>query len=824
MSIPSQPNSTDVRRTAKDILQELARFGAEPPFISYVHTKNHQPDQGDDPLDHFFISRHLRPFSPNSSARNVNYVSYKAPIGRLATVPPGKVAVVTIPMPSGAGAWHDTYTVLSRVHFEVGRTGNAWDAKNSRVQFPETTEEEIASLIEFLAQPDIPLAPPKPKRRKATNKFELRDLAIVDSVQDEIFRLPISTFLLITGAPGTGKTTVAVKRLAQKTKIQYILDEEKASLSEDHLRSLFGGPNTWALFMPNELLRNYLKEALAQEELPASDNHLLVWKDHRITIARDALRYLRVGDRGYFRLGSDLLQCTESRRIAEWTLAFRQFFSSRMNEEFAADFANQADVAATENTAITKQIDAIQEQMEDLRRQAESLANKITEKEATPDQKEYQRLLAKCDTAREELTTQLRPFLRARDIWNQLAQAAVAAKQPTANMGASRIARIAMDTQAQVQSQLSQPEKLPPAVRAFRTTINQIADKYSPNNLIQRIPVAYHQFRLKENAAFSFFKPNAIPQINDRSIDARELDTLLYTAFSLTREVFAGHALAQASGDQPLQRLINEFRTIVAVDEAADFSATELACMYLLSNPTLNAVTFAGDLMQRMTREGLSSWTELSLLLPRYEERPLTVSYRQSARLLRIATDLYKNFILESPPFDSAFGDDPTDPAPLLFHAHDSAATADWLSDRVIEIYRYNREQLPSIAIFVPTEADIAQLHDLIAPKLLEHSIDTDACFGGKVLGTQAKVRIFNVKFIKGLEFEAVFFTSVDEMARNEPGLIDKYLYVGLTRARNFLALTYNDRFPSHIEFIKPHFQSGNWHNLLTDIVPEGTL
>ena len=44
MSIPSQPNSTDVRRTAKDILQELARFGAEPPFISYVHTKNHQPD------------------------------------------------------------------------------------------------------------------------------------------------------------------------------------------------------------------------------------------------------------------------------------------------------------------------------------------------------------------------------------------------------------------------------------------------------------------------------------------------------------------------------------------------------------------------------------------------------------------------------------------------------------------------------------------------------------------------------------------------------------------------------------------------------------
>lgn len=117
----------------------------------------------------------------------------------------------------------------------------------------------------------------------------------------------------------------------------------------------------------------------------------------------------------------------------------------------------------------------------------------------------------------------------------------------------------------------------------------------------------------------------------------------------------------------------------------------------------------------------------------------------------------------------------------------------------------------------MPTEADIAQLHDLIAPRLLGHSIDTDACFGGKVLGTKAKVRIFNVKFIKGLEFEAVFFTSVDEMARNEPGLVDKNLYVGLTRARNFLAVTYKKHFPRSIDFIKPHFHSGTWQSLLTE-------
>lgn len=809
------PNPAEVRHMAKFILQELARFRSQPPFISYIQAKNHQPDQGGDPFDHFFISRHLRPSAPTPSANNVNYVSYKAPIGRLATVAPGKLRIVNIPMPSGIGAWQDTYTVLARDHFVVSHTDGTWDAQSNKVQFPETTEEEIASLIEFLAQPEIPFGPPKPKRRKATSKFELRDLAIVDAAQDEIFRLPIATFLLITGAPGTGKTTVAIKRLAQKAKVQYLLPEERASLSEDQLRPLFEGPNIWALYMPNELLRNYLKEALAQEELPASDDHLLVWKDHRITIARDALRYLKVGDRGFFRLGGDLLQCAESRRIAEWTLAFRHFFSIRVNEWFAADFANYAEAATAETAAIGNQIEAMEQQIEVLRRQAESITRTMSAEKEAAAQKDNQLRLENSDKERSNLSSQIRPFIRAKELWTQLVQAAAAANQPTTQLDPSRLTRVTMDILAQIQSQLPDPDKLPPSVRLLRSTIHELADKYSPNALIQRIPIVYHQFRLKENATFSFFKSAAMPQINDRSLDARELDTLIYTALLFIREAFVGTSLVQAVGDYPVQRLINEFRTIVVVDEAADFSATELACMYLLSNPTFNAVSFAGDLMQRMTREGLGSWTELSLLLPRYEDRPLRVSYRQSARLLRIAAGLYKKFIMELPPFDSAFAEDSADPAPLFFHGSDISITAEWLADRIIEIYQYNGDQLPSIAIFVSNETEIEQLHELIAPKLMEHSIDTDACFGGKVLGTQAKVRIFNIKFIKGLEFEAVFFTSVDEMARNEPGLLDKYLYVGLTRARNFLAVTYKDHFPGNIDFIKTQFQPGTWQSLV---------
>jgi DNA helicase IV len=51
-------------------------------------------------------------------------------------------------------------------------------------------------------------------------------------------------------------------------------------------------------------------------------------------------------------------------------------------------------------------------------------------------------------------------------------------------------------------------------------------------------------------------------------------------------------------------------------------------------------------------------------------------------------------------------------------------------------------------------------------------------------------VRIFDVQHIKGLEFEAVFFIGVDELAARHPNLFDKYLYVGATRAATYLGIT----------------------------------
>jgi hypothetical protein len=39
-------------------------------------------------------------------------------------------------------------------------------------------------------------------------------------------------------------------------------------------------------------------------------------------------------------------------------------------------------------------------------------------------------------------------------------------------------------------------------------------------------------------------------------------------------------------------------------------------------------------------------------------------------------------------------------------------------------------------------------------------------CREGRDLGQQQEIRVFDIKHIKGLEFEAVFFVGVDQLAR----------------------------------------------------------
>ena len=95
---------------------------------------------------------------------------------------------------------------------------------------------------------------------------------------------------------------------------------------------------------------------------------------------------------------------------------------------------------------------------------------------------------------------------------------------------------------------------------------------------------------------------------------------------------------------------------------------------------------------------------------------------------------------------------------------------------------------------------------DALDSLLSNVSLRAVACPNGQVMGQDNDVRVFDIQHIKGLEFEAVFFVGIDRLAAMHPGLFDKYLYVGTTRAATYLGMTCDGELPPLIVGLRPMF------------------
>jgi DNA helicase IV len=97
---------------------------------------------------------------------------------------------------------------------------------------------------------------------------------------------------------------------------------------------------------------------------------------------------------------------------------------------------------------------------------------------------------------------------------------------------------------------------------------------------------------------------------------------------------------------------------------------------------------------------------------------------------------------------------------------------------------------MPTIAVLMPHEIGLDEMADALSEELRSVSIKACSYRNGVARGLDQDVRVFSVEHIKGLEFEAVFFVGVDQLAERESDLFGRYLYVGATRAATYLGLT----------------------------------
>ena len=235
--------------------------------------------------------------------------------------------------------------------------------------------------------------------------------------------------------------------------------------------------------------------------------------------------------------------------------------------------------------------------------------------------------------------------------------------------------------------------------------------------------------------------------------------------------------------------------------------------MAALAHPRIRSFFACGDFNQRLTTWGSRSIDEMKWVFPEIEVKEITVSYRQSRQL----NDLARAIILAADGTDQgvtlpAHVDSEGVAPALLEGASDPEAVVDWLAQRIREIERFVG-QLPSIAVFVQSEAEVQPIADALNAALADENTQVIACPKGQVMGQDNDVRVFDVQHIKGLEFEAVFFIGIDRLATLHPQLFDKYLYVGTTRAATYLGVTCDDLLPATISTLQPMFVS-DWKTL----------
>jgi len=369
------------------------------------------------------------------------------------------------------------------------------------------------------------------------------------------------------------------------------------------------------------------------------------------------------------------------------------------------------------------------------------------------------------------------------------------------------------------------PEKLVSiGIRLFFKKNYEKPAKGLESNLLSEIPITYKKFRrtFLKGESFCLTESGLIDceqaiKAHNKPLNNEEADYLLSVIFGICQTLFKTRKQYFEKSEHPyVLAFVQNIKGVVAIDEATDFSLWELNAMTQLAHPFFNSVTLCGDLMQRMTERGLTSWKDYTDINKNTEIRDLKIAYRQTAKLLDIASEIYSWNVNAPAEFVSQYDHDPLDPDPLICISENESVKLDWLVERIMEIQNLYGNTFPTVAIFVKDDTEVLRISKLLKQydQLEGAGLDVSPCVQGQILGDKQNIRLFSVEYIKGLEFGAVFFLDLDDLPDNSDELMNKYIYVGLSRANLFLGVTMNIDFSEGLKYLEPMFNKGNWKDI----------
>lgn len=812
--------SSETRRNLEAVIAQ--------PAIARVEVLNEAGER-----ETFFITPGGAPRPRIGKARTA---SYRSPAGRLAAIPVG--VEIEVRTPSGLRSYE--LVARERLRPELGVGG--WDARDTVVErllaVPLTVRSLRALLGETDADDDLALLERllgegaeenviEGLRRTVVERMGLRHQPLLDQYQDEIFRLGLDRQLAILGPPGSGKTTTLVKRLGLKLDLGAL--GEELAIVDGTFAGRDGHHASWLMFSPTELLRLYVKEALSRERIPATDREVQVWDQYRLVTARNQLRILRGqgGGGAVLRRGAENLLPSAIADAVGWFEDFERWQHQAFWSELAEHVRRVGASADARLARLADRLSAIVTSgaraqaaapFAELRALSRELGDRAGEQS-----NEVVALL------RGDFATQLRSDGKLLDKLNEFVSTLGDASdgseevdetdaeeeedEPAAPRTRGREAAFnaylrAMRAHARA---LAMGRRLGPSSR-HRQTVEWLGPRVPNDDVLRRVGEAvlmgsslrrlanplrgymrgmmgrYRRFRRTRQAEVTWYGRSGF---GPSEIGPLELDLVMLGTLRAGRMLLGDRTIAAAVEEPALDslRAVRDlFRTQVMVDEATDFSPVQLACMAALCDPAADSFLACGDFNQRITAWGSRGAADLRWACPGMDVRTVKITYRHSRQLNALAHGL-AGLAPDAPEATLPEHVDNEGVDPVLGLGLSGAVLVSWLAERIVEIERLT-SVLPSIAVLVNREDEVQPLADALDAALSGHNVRCVPCHGGQVRGNDNDVRVFDVQHIKGLEFEAVFFVGVDELAGAKPTLFDKFLYVGATRAAMYLGLT----------------------------------
>ena len=785
----------------------------------------------------------------------VYLASYRSPLGRLAEFEPGDIACVRIAGEDRKGK------IIERQGWSPSHSDELWDATDCAYEVEGWKRFIIASIRRFVEdvqrfETDAPLdavfAAAKEeenvlheRHRKAIDRIALRDQPILDRHQGEVFRMPLNRRVLLLGPPGTGKTTTLIKRIAQKQTLSELPQEELDLVQSANLAERFTANDGWAMFAPNELLTFYLRDAFNREGVPAGSHQLKTWQRERRRIGRDVIPILRTESRGRFReVRRPMLHSPTSLSISNLHDSFAEFhlgqIADRCRDAVGRIVRTEEEESQELKTLLTDR----------LRLENKNLLEVILRLCPSPDlllkvasgiqaqtrewtDQEANRILL----AKPTILEQLHPILVDDNLMEEendddsepddeleVSPPSPADSEAILNRRAADLLRGTLRTCATSAANGVSPGKRMREVAAVVEGLlppSGIASKMGRRILLRRalsvLIGAPRRWVLNVAGSYSQFRRHRpelyLADVSDRreSISGDEIDVLIL--LSLRNALTVKSEWGDGAPPNWLSPITDCYLPQVYVDEATDFSAVQLAALIELSHPNLRSWFACGDFRQRITLTGIGSESELQWIEKAcgvestIELKNVEISYRQSERLREFSQAINPDLPTLQDRTHTAYHNDTP---PLLLEDASRAEASSWLALRVSEIETALGE-LPSIAVFVNGDDKIGPTVDAAREPLRDRSIEIVGCPEGRIIGDAQEVRVFDVRHIKGLEFEAVFFLGLDDFAEVEPELFHRFFYVGATRAATYLGITCRNKLPNRLEPVRSLFSKDGW-------------